>query len=332
LTEDDERLGAWLAAGQHGTMDYMARPLPARARSTDLFPGARSVLLVALDHLPLGAAPPHAILADPERAYLARYGLGRDYHKVIRGRLKVLAARLVALAGSGHCRVCADSAPLLERALGRRSHLGFVGKNTCLIRPDGGSFFLIGAILTDVALPPDPPPPLAPQGRTIGCGTCARCITACPTGAIVAPFVVDARRCISYLTIELHGPIPVALRPLLGNRVFGCDDCQLVCPWNRFATSSPLADFAPRHGLDAAPLVQLFAWEEEEFLRRTAGSPLRRLGHARFLRNLAVALGNGPATPQAQAALAARAHHENETLREHVAWALVQLALRADGD
>jgi epoxyqueuosine reductase len=337
LPEDAARLAGWLAAGHHGAMDYLARPWPARHDPQGLLPGARAVVMAALDYLPESPAAARAALATPAAAYLARYALGRDYHRVLRGLLKSLGQRLVAWAGGGRTRACVDSAPLLERAFARDAGMGFVGKNTCLIAPRAGSFFFLGALLTDLPLPPDPPPPprarrvAAPPRPARGCGSCSRCLDACPTGAIVAPHVLDARRCISYLTIEQRGEIPIPLRPLIGNRVFGCDDCQLICPWNRFARLATLPGLAPRPGLLDARLVDLFRWEEAEFLARTEGSALRRAGYEGFLRNLAVGLGNvglgnGPATAEAQAALVARADHPSALVREHVAWSRARLA------
>ncbi|HWP94435.1 MAG TPA: tRNA epoxyqueuosine(34) reductase QueG [Gammaproteobacteria bacterium] len=311
------RLRAWLAAGMHGEMHYMARDLERRTQPEVFLPGTRSVIVARLDCLPPEGRDPRALLDDGEHAYIARYALGRDYHKVIRRRLQKLADRIVSEIGPFGYRAFADSAAVLEKPLAASAGLGWMGKHTLLIDPDTGSFFLLGELYTDLALPADEP--VADR-----CGSCRACLKVCPTGAIVAPYTLDARRCISYLTIELHGPIPVELRRAIGNRVFGCDDCQLFCPWNRYARATHDAAFTPRHGLDDARLVELFAWSEEEFLRRTEGSALRRLNHERWLRNLAVALGNARTTPEVIAALQSRLHHPSPLVREHVEWALEQ--------
>jgi epoxyqueuosine reductase len=320
LGEDEARLLAWLRQGRHGTMDYMARHGTRRSRPAELVPGTVRIISARLDYFPGGAAPADAALADGRRGYVSRYALGRDYHRVLRGRLAKLARRIGAACGSCVARPFTDSAPVLEKALARNAGLGWIGKHTNLIHPHGGSWFFLGEIYTDLPLPVD-------DGfKRSHCGTCSACIEVCPTRAIVAPYELDARRCISYLTIEFRGSIPVELRPLLGNRIYGCDDCQLVCPWNRFARKTALADFEPRHGLDAAALVELFNWTEEVFLARTEGSPIRRIGHECWLRNIAVALGNGPRSDAALAALAARASHPSALVREHVQWALDRLA------
>lgn len=318
LSHAEPRLQAWLDAGYHGEMDYMARHGLKRARPAELQPGTCSVLSVFMPYFPAQAADAQAILADGERAYLSRYALGRDYHKVLRQRLQTLADRLTARIGPFGHRVFVDSAPVLEVEIAKQSGNGWRGKHTLLLNRDFGSFFFIGELFSDLDLPSDPPLPKE------HCGSCSRCIDVCPTQAIVAPYQLDARRCISYLTIELQGAIPVALRPLIGNRVYGCDDCQLVCPWNRFAVKSTEPDFAVRHGLDETSLLALFAWSEADFLSRMAGSPIYRIGYQRWLRNLAVGLGNAPANPQIRSALQARAQHEDEMVREHVLWALQQ--------
>lgn len=313
--EVGQRLLDWLAAGHHGEMDYMARHGLLRARPAELVPGALSVVSVRLPYRDPAARDMHAVLADGDKAAIARYALGRDYHKTVRNRLQKLADRLHAAAGPLGYRVFSDSAPLMEVALAAQSGLGWRGKHTLLIHRDEGSFFFLGELLTDLPLPADAP-------VDAHCGRCTRCLDVCPTQAIVAPYQVDARRCISYLTIELAGAIPEPLRPLIGNRVYGCDDCQLVCPWNRFAVPTAEADFAVRHGLDDASLVSLFAWEADEFAQRMAGSPIYRIGHERWLRNLAVGLGNAPSSPAVTAALLARREHPSALVREHVAWAL----------
>lgn len=314
---DRAALRAWLDAGLHGTMDWMARHADLRERPDALVPGSLRVISVGLDYGRRDDAEAWATLADGERAYVARYALGRDYHKLMRNRLQKLAERVQAEIGPFGYRAFVDSAPVLERALARNAGLGWIGKHTCLIDRHGGSWFFLGELFVDLPLPIDPP-------ASAHCGTCTRCIEVCPTAAIVAPYRLDARRCIAYLTIEHAGPIPEDLRPLLGNRIFGCDDCQLVCPWNKFARRTDEPDFRARNRLDEATLAELFAWDEDEFLRRTEGSPIRRSGHERWLRNLAVALGNAPATPDVLAALASRRNHPSPLVREHVAWALAR--------
>jgi len=321
LAEDEARLLDWLAHGCHGEMDYMARHGTRRSRPAELVPGTLRVISARMDYWPPEAAEPWSVLGDGERAYVSRYALGRDYHKLLRRRLQRLCEALQAEVGAFGYRVFTDSAPVLEKALARNAGLGWIGKHSNLIDKRSGSYFFLGEIYTDLPLPVDPP-------ATNHCGTCTRCIGACPTGAIVAPYRVDARRCISYLTIELHGAIPEPLRPLIGNRIYGCDDCQLVCPWNKFARLSTEPDFRVRDGLDQASLVELFAWDEAMFLARTEGSAIRRIGWERWLRNIAVALGNGPASAAAIAALQARVEHPSALVREHVVWALRRLAPR----
>jgi epoxyqueuosine reductase len=316
LGEDEAHLRDWLARGLYGSMDWMARHGDRRARPAQLVPGTLRVVSVGLDY-GQDADAAWANLADGERAYVARYALGRDYHKLMRTRLQRLADRIAAEVGPFGHRVFVDSAPVLERALARNAGLGWIGKHTCLIDKDGGSWFFLGEIYLDLPLPVDAP-------ASAHCGSCRRCIDVCPTAAIVAPYRLDARRCISYLTIEHEGPIPEELRAPIGNRIFGCDDCQLVCPWNKFARRTDEPDFRARNGLDRAGLAELFAWEEDEFLRRTEGSAIRRSGHRRWLRNIAVALGNAPTTPEVVAALRSRASHPDDMIREHVAWALAR--------
>ena len=316
LEEDEAHLRDWLQAGMHGGMQWMAAHGDKRTRPAALRPGTLSVISVGLDY-----GRDHdeawATLADGERAYVARYALGRDYHKLMRRRLQTLADRIEALVGPFGHRVFVDSAPVLERALARNAGLGWIGKHTCLIDKDGGSWFFLGEIYLDLALSA-----AEPAGNH--CGSCTRCIDICPTGAIVSPYRLDARRCISYLTIEHEGAIPTEYRAAIGNRIFGCDDCQLVCPWNKFARRHDELDFRTRNDLDRATLVQLFAWDEDEFLRRTEGTAIRRSGHPRWLRNIAVALGNAPTTPEVVAALESRADDGSEMVREHVAWALAR--------
>ncbi len=315
LTADERHLQQWLARGFHGEMHYMQRHGAKRSRPATLRPGTLRVITARMDYWP-PARDAWAVLRAPALAYVSRYALGRDYHKLLRRRLQKLADRVTERAGEHGCRVFVDSAPVLEKALARNAGLGWIGKHSNLINRDAGSWFFLGEIYTDLPLPADPPQ------AAEHCGTCRACLDVCPTQAIVAPYQVDARRCISYLTIELRGPIPEPLRPLVGNRVFGCDDCQLICPWNRFAKLSAERDFHARHGLDAPDLVSLFRWSEEEFERNTAGSAIRRIGHERWLRNVAVALGNAPRTEAAVAALKEKLSHPSALVREHAAWAL----------
>jgi epoxyqueuosine reductase len=314
LDEDEAHLRDWLAKGLYGSMQWMARHGDLRARPQELIPGTIRVISVGLDYGRNDDEDAWATLANGERAYVARYALGRDYHKLMRQRLQTLADRIQQEIGPFGHRVFVDSAPVLERALARNAGLGWIGKHTCLIDKDGGSWFFLGEIYVDLPLPVDEP-------ASAHCGTCTRCIDICPTQAIIAPYRLDARRCISYLTIEHEGSIPEELRPAIGNRIFGCDDCQLVCPWNKFAKRTDEADFRARNDLDTATLPQLFAWSETEFLSRTEGSAIRRSGHERWLRNIAVALGNAPPTPEVKQALASRRDDESDVVREHVAWA-----------
>ena len=296
-----------------------------RARPAELVPGTVSVITARLDYLPQGTPDDwteveRQRLLRPGEAVVSVYARGRDYHKVLRSRLQKLAERIAAHIGPFGHRVFTDSAPVLEAELARRSGQGWRGKHTLILSREGGSMFFLGEIYVDLALPPSEP-------VTEHCGACSACITVCPTQAIVAPYRLDARRCISYLTIEHAGPIPEDLRPLMGNRIYGCDDCQTACPWNKFAQRSPLPDFDAREGLTGATLVELFSWTEAEFLRRTEGSPIRRIGHARWLRNIAVAMGNAlrqEDDPAIRAALHGQAQHPDATVRETVAWALAQ--------
>ena len=317
LGQDEAHLRDWLAKGQHGRMDYMARHGDKRSRPDELVPGTLRVVSVRLDYGTGDDAEAWATLARGQDAYVARYALGRDYHKLMRNRLQKLADRIATHVGPFGYRAFVDSGPVLERALARDAGLGWIGKHSCLINRSAGSWFFLGEILTDLPLPVDAP-------ARAHCGSCTRCIEVCPTGAIVAPYRVDARRCISYLTIELKESIPEELRPLVGNRIFGCDDCQLACPWNKFAVRSDEPDFRARNGLDRATLAELFAWDEAEFLRRTEGSAIRRTGHEGWLRNIAVALGNAPTSPAVLAALAGRRDDHSDLVREHVQWALRQ--------
>jgi epoxyqueuosine reductase len=301
----------WLAAGCHGEMDYMARHTELRAHPKRLHSGTLTVISAAVDYLPAADSAP-----DPERAAVSRYAQGRDYHRIVRNRLQKLAERIATLIGPFGYRVFSDSAPVMEVHFAQQAGLGWRGKHTLLLSREGSWRFL-GEIYCDLPLPPDIP-------AADHCGTCTACLDACPTRAIVAPYRVDARRCISYLTIELAGPIPEEFRPAIGNRIYGCDDCQSCCPWNSFARIGDPA-FAPRNGLDTAKLTDLFAWSAAEFDTRLTGSPIRRIGHQRWLRNIAVALGNGPATVDAQNALKSRGGDTSPLVREHVAWALARL-------
>jgi len=315
LEAAEARLERWLAQGRHGEMDYMARHGTRRSRPEDLVPGTRRVISVRMDYLPEDPAISQAALEEPTRAFISRYALGRDYHKVLRRRLQRLADRIRTEVGEFGYRVYVDSAPVLEKPLAEKAGLGWIGKHTNLINASAGSWFFLGEIYTDLPLPIDTP-------AEAHCGSCRACLDVCPTGAIVAPFELDARLCISYLTIELRGPIPEPLRALMGNRIYGCDDCQLVCPWNRFARRSDEADFLPRHGLDTATLIELFAWDEPSFLKMTEGTAIRRIGWYCWLRNIAVALGNASPSPAVVAALEDRLEHPSELVREHVRWAL----------
>jgi epoxyqueuosine reductase len=315
LGDHETRLLNWLDLGRHGEMDYMQRHGTRRSRPAELLPGTLRIISARMDYWPPDAAAPHGVLADPALAYVSRYALGRDYHKLLRRRLQRLAGRIAAVAGPFGYRAFSDSAPVLEKALAENAGLGWIGKHTNLLSETAGSWFFLGELYTNLPLPVDTP-------ARNHCGTCQACLQACPTGAIIAPWQLDARLCISYLTIELRGSIPEALRPLLGNRIYGCDDCQLVCPWNRFARATDEAGFRSRNDLDAATLVQLFGWSAEEFTARLQGSAILRIGYACWLRNIAVALGNAPATPEVIGALQRRRHDASALVREHVDWAL----------
>ena len=320
LSADEQRLLHWLDQGMHGQMDYMHRHGTSRSRPAELIPGTLRVISLRMDYLPADASHPATVLRNPKLAYVSRYATGRDYHKLIRSRIQTLADRIVAAAGPFGYRAFTDSAPVLEKALARNAGLGWIGKHSNLINPKAGSWFFLGELFTDLPLPVDRP------FSENHCGTCSACIDICPTGAIIGPYQVDARRCISYLTIELRGSIPEPLRPMLGNRIYGCDDCQLVCPWNKFAKNTEEKDFRVRHGLDSAALTELFRWSEQEFLKKTEGSAIRRIGYECWLRNIAVALGNAPASESVIAALGVHAHHSSALVREHVSWALTQQA------
>ena len=315
LGDHEIHLNNWLSQGLHGEMHYMQRHGTRRSRPQELEPGTLRVISVRLDYLPETAADIEALLEEPDKGVVSRYALGRDYHKLMRKRLQKLAHQIEAHSGPFGYRVFVDSAPVLEKALAEKAGLGWIGKHSNLINKNAGSWFFLGEIYTDLPLPVD-------TAATEHCGACTKCIDICPTQAIIAPFTVDARRCISYLTIELRGSIPEEFRPLMGNRIYGCDDCQLVCPWNRFAQATGEPDFAPRHGLDAPQLISLFEWNEEQFLRRTEGSAIRRIGFDCWLRNIAVALGNAPTSAAVIEALESRLLYASEMVSEHVAWAL----------
>jgi len=332
LSRAEAGLMAWLAQGYHGDMDYMANHGPRRARPAELVPGTVRAIVARMPYLPAAGADDWrarelARLDDPATAVVSLYARGRDYHKVLRSRLQQLASRIEAAIGPFGYRVFTDSAPVMEVALATQGGLGWRGKHTLLLDREGGSMFFLGEILVDVPFPADPP-------AEAHCGNCRRCIDICPTQAILAPYRLDARRCISYLTIEHKGAIPEPLRAPLGNRVYGCDDCQLACPWNKFAHRATLPDFDVRNGFDAPDMAALFGWTEAEFSQRLEGSPIRRIGHERWLRNLAVGLGNGlraacergdaALAARIRAALGARQATASPLVREHIDWALAQ--------
>ncbi|UOG93059.1 MAG: tRNA epoxyqueuosine(34) reductase QueG [Candidatus Thiothrix sulfatifontis] len=318
LSLAEQRLLDWLAKGYHGDMAWMAHHGTKRSRPAELVSGTLSVISVRMDYLPPDSADAVMVLNHPERAYISRYALGRDYHKAIRQRLEKFAQQLQTEIGAFGYRVFTDSAPVLEKPIAVKAGLGWMGKHTNILSRESGSWFFLGEIYTDLSLEET-------GSVSEHCGQCTACIDVCPTQAILAPYVLDARRCISYLTIEYQGSIPVELRPLMGNRIYGCDDCQLICPWNRFAQTSPEADFAVRNGLDSARLSELFQWSESEFMRKLEGSPIRRIGYERWLRNIAVALGNAPPSQRALKLLQ-HTHEVSESalVREHVQWAIDQ--------
>ncbi|MCX4027596.1 tRNA epoxyqueuosine(34) reductase QueG [Endozoicomonas sp. SM1973] len=317
LGPHEQYLNDWLATGYHGELDYMAVHGTKRSRPAELVPGTLTVISARMDYLP-GDTETIRILDDPSQAYISRYALGRDYHKVIRKRLAKLATKITEAVGEFGYRAFVDSAPILEKAIAEQAGIGWIGKNTLVLNRKAGSWFFLGELFTDLPLPTDSPT------EKNHCGRCTACLDICPTDAFAGPYQLDARRCISYLTIELKGSIPVELRSKMGNRVFGCDDCQLVCPWNRFAKPTQETDFLPRHKLDSSSLVELFLWTEEEFLNRTAGSPIRRSGYQGWLRNLAVGLGNAPTSTAVIDALKSRLAGASELVREHIEWALEQ--------
>jgi epoxyqueuosine reductase len=326
LTRAEQHLDDWLAQGRHGEMAYMAEHGRKRSRPDQLIPGTSRVISARMDYLPANTQRLKT-LQSPRKAYISRYALGRDYHKLIRKRLSRLISHITSEVGEEryYFRPFTDSAPVLEKALAENSGLGWIGKNTLLLNRSAGSWFFLGEIYTDLPLPLDPVEPDA------HCGSCTACLDVCPTDALIAPYQLDARRCISYLTIELKSSIPLALRPLMGNRIFGCDDCQLVCPWNRFEKRTNECDFHPRQGLNDVELIRLFEWTQEEFLRNTEGSAIRRTGYQSWLRNIAVALGNAPASTDIIEVLKARLPEASELVKEHILWALDQQEMRLPG-
>lgn len=317
LEQAETRLAKWLENQYHGKMGYMSRHGAKRTRPDDLIDGTIRVISTRMNYMPEPMSASKSVLEDPNIGYISRYALGRDYHKVMRSRLNKLAKRIEQEIGPFGHRVFCDSAPVMEKPLAKKAGLGWIGKHTNLLNKHEGSWFFIGEIYTDVPLPIDAP-------STPHCGSCRACIDVCPTQAIVAPYVLDARRCISYHTIELHGPIPVEFRKSIGNRIYGCDDCQLVCPWNRYAKITREPDFAPRHSLNSTRLIDLFSWSEQQFLTRTEGSAIRRIGFQRWLRNIAVALGNAPASETIAKTLENHQGQTSELVDEHIDWALQQ--------
>ena len=317
LEKAEVQLQEWLDAGRHGEMHYMHRHGSKRSHPEELVPGTIRVISARMDYLPEDQSDAQALLDHPSKAYVSRYALGRDYHKVLRGRLKNLAKKIEERIGEFGYRVFVDSAPVLEKALAQKAGIGWLGKHTNIIHDKAGSWFFLGELYTDLPLPVDTP-------SESHCGSCQACIDVCPTDAITGPYQLDARRCISYLTIELREAIPVEFRKAIGNRIYGCDDCQLFCPWNKFAEPSAEGDFAPRHGLDNSELPDLFAWTEQTWLEKTEGSAIRRIGYESWLRNIAVALGNAETTAAVIAALESRIDTPLKILAEHVNWALQQ--------
>ena len=318
LSTAENHLHHWVNKGFHGEMDYMHKHGLKRSHPELLQEGTRSIISVRMDYLPESIRNSEAVLNNPLSAFISRYALGRDYHKVLRNRLQILAEKIQEKTGKFGYRVFVDSAPVLEKAIAEKAGLGWIGKHSNLINAKAGSWFFLGEIYTDLDLPADKP-------TQSHCGKCVACLDICPTQAIVAPYQVDARRCISYLTIELHGAIPVEFRPLIGNRIYGCDDCQLICPWNRFAKLTKENDFNPRYNLSSIQLIEAFSWNEAEFLKKMEGSAIRRIGYERWLRNIAVALGNAKSTDEVKQALLEKQHHPSELVREHVLWALQQV-------
>jgi epoxyqueuosine reductase len=320
LSHYEPRMLEWLQKGFHGEMDYMEKHGTKRSRPQELLPGTIRIISARMDYLPPDTSIVD-VLNNPNKGFISRYALGRDYHKLMRKRLTLLAEKISNAIGQFGYRAFTDSAPVMEKAIAEKAGLGWIGKHTNVINKKAGSWFFLGEIYTDLPLPIDEP---ITQSH---CGSCTACIDVCPTQAIVGPYQLDARRCISYLTIELQGSIPIEFRALMGNRIYGCDDCQLVCPWNKFAKFTAEKDFHPRHQLATPELIDLFAWTEVEFLRKTEGSAIRRIGHESWLRNIAVALGNAPKNPAILQALQTRLTHPSAIVREHVEWALSQHTL-----
>jgi len=317
LSKAEEQLTRWLKAGFHGDMDYMQRHGTKRSRPEELVPGTVRVITVRMDYMPDHVEDSWSVINDDQQGFISRYALGRDYHKLMRKRLLKLAKKLEEEVASSEYRVFCDSAPVMEKALAQKSGIGWIGKHSNVLNREHGSYFFLGEIYTDIPLP-------VTEETSEHCGSCTSCIDICPTQAIVAPYQVDARRCISYLTIELRESIPVEFRSLMGNRIYGCDDCLLVCPWNKFSQITAESAYSPRLGLDSPQLVDLFAWTEQEFLSRLEGSPIRRIGYECWLRNIAVALGNANKSETVTAALQGRLNDPSAMVREHVEWALAQ--------
>ncbi|NOQ81146.1 MAG: tRNA epoxyqueuosine(34) reductase QueG [Methylophaga sp.] len=317
LSKSESQFRTWLEAGFHGEMDYMSRHGTKRSRPNELEPGTVRVITVRMDYLPDNAAEPWAVINNDQQGFISRYALGRDYHKLMRKRLATLAKKIEQEVGEMGFRVFCDSAPVMEKALAEKSGIGWVGKHSNILNRDHGSYFFLAEIYTDLPLP-------ITESTSEHCGSCTACIDICPTQAIVEPYRVDARRCISYLTIELKGAIPVEFRSMMGNRIYGCDDCQLICPWNKFAQVTKEQDYLPRQGLDAPQLLDLFAWTEQEFLSKLEGSPIRRIGYESWLRNIAVALGNAKTNTHIVKALSERLNDTSELVKEHIKWALEQ--------
>ncbi len=317
LRDAEDKLQRWLAKGFHGEMGFMHKHGEKRTRPELLVEGTVRVISVRMDYWPGEAAEPWQVINDGDKAFISRYALGRDYHKLMRKRLARLAAKMEKEIGPMGYRVFTDSAPVMEKAIAEKAGLGWIGKHTNVLSRDAGSYFFLGEIYTDLPLP-------LTEATTAHCGSCRACIDICPTQAIVAPYQLDARRCISYLTIELRGSIPESLRPLMGNRIYGCDDCQLVCPWNKYAQNTAESDYLPREGLDAPQLIDLFNWTEQDFLQKLEGSPIRRIGYDCWLRNIAVALGNAETSEAVIEALQQKQAHPSELVREHVNWALAR--------
>lgn len=318
LSEAGNHLNDWLQKQHHGDMSYMHRHGDKRYHPEKLVADTLSVISVRLDYMYTELTPYHQLTTQPQKAAISRYALGRDYHKVIRNKLKKLSLQIEQTIGPFGHRVFTDSAPVMEKAIAEKAGLGWIGKHSNLINSKAGSYFFLGEIYTDLPLPPD-------EKHGFHCGSCSQCIQDCPTNAIIAPFQVDARKCISYLTIENQGPIPVNYRKAMGNRIYGCDDCQVVCPWNKFTQHSQVKDFAPRHQLDDIDLLVLFNWTEDQFLNNTEGSPIRRIGYDAWQRNIAVALGNATATPAIKQALQNKLNTASSLVKEHIQWALNQL-------